>query len=797
MRQDSKWIWTNDLQYDVNHWINVRRVFKVFTVSPDAKLLISVDTDYVVWLNGVFINLGQFSDYPQDKHYDILDIGQFLVKGENCLSILAYYQGVGTCRYSKGKAGLIFSLVNGDEQIQSDNLCKIRTSPAYVNGPVDLVTIQLGLTISYDASRDDDWRSLDYNDHLWPQALCLAVGTAGYWESLLPRPLPKLSLKSLGGRCIRKGEITFAKQTGSFADQMCSSTFSNTEEISRTASEPYIKVTNANGCQGAFLLFDLGREECGYLELDVEAAEGAIIDIAHGEHLDDGRVRCKIGKRNFADRYICKQGRQKWLMPCRKLGCRYIELHTKKFNGTVCVHNVGLLIASYPLEAKGAFVSSDTVHNRIKDIAVYTAKLCMHEHYEDTPWREQSLYAMDTKNQALCGYYMFGEYDFPEVSLRLLGKGMSQDGYLALCAPCDIELTIPCFSMAWITAIRDYVLYSGRTSLAHEFWPQIKKMLEIYLAGRDTPGLMPTPKGKRYWNMYEWSQGLAGENIEIGEFNNSHSYHSCLNLFLIEALDAASQIGTWLGETQSNVFKKEAGNIRIAINAVIPRSVNRIFANDAETSHRQFSQLTQALMLYNGILKDKDAQALRYEIVHNTSLVPATLSMMCYVYEALLQDREMYASMVFEHIKTTWGHMVASGHTTFWETIKGAADFEGAGSLCHGWSVVPTYFYYAYVLGIRPLDIGFKRFIIDPITCGLSHAEGIVPTPHGNIEVSWRQDGQVCHATIIHPNSIKPILGNTCAASGKWKFNVSSRCNDLPSDKKTNFYTNVEQSAKG
>lgn len=36
----------------------------------------------------------------------------------------------------------------------------------------------------------------------------------------------------------------------------------------------------------------------------------------------------------------------------------------------------------------------------------------MHEHYEDYPWREQALYAFDSRNQALYGYYAFGNYDF-------------------------------------------------------------------------------------------------------------------------------------------------------------------------------------------------------------------------------------------------------------------------------------------------------------------------------------------------------------------------------------------------
>ena len=43
----------------------------------------------------------------------------------------------------------------------------------------------------------------------------------------------------------------------------------------------------------------------------------------------------------------------------------------------------------------------------------------MHEHYEDTPWREQAFYVADSRNQALCGYYAFGEYRFPAACFEL------------------------------------------------------------------------------------------------------------------------------------------------------------------------------------------------------------------------------------------------------------------------------------------------------------------------------------------------------------------------------------------
>ena len=56
-------------------------------------------------------------------------------------------------------------------------------------------------------------------------------------------------------------------------------------------------------------------------------------------------------------------------------------------------------------------------------------------------------------------------------------------------------------------------------------------------------------------------------------------------------------------------------------------------------------------------------------------------------------DEKRYKVIVLADIERQWGHMLDEGATSFWETILGEADFEGAGSLCHGWSAVPIYIF--------------------------------------------------------------------------------------------------------
>ena len=75
-------------------------------------------------------------------------------------------------------------------------------------------------------------------------------------------------------------------------------------------------------------------------------------------------------------------------------------------------------------------------------------------------------------------------------------------------------------------------------------------------------------------------------------------------------------------------------------------------------------------------------------------LVPNSLSMNGFRFDALLRvDREKYAPIILAELDRDYFHMLRHGATAFWETIEGADAFGGAGSLCHGWSALPIYYY--------------------------------------------------------------------------------------------------------
>ena len=72
----------------------------------------------------------------------------------------------------------------------------------------------------------------------------------------------------------------------------------------------------------------------------------------------------------------------------------------------------------------------------------------------------------------------------------------------------------------------------------------------------------------------------------------------------------------------------------------------------------------------------------------------------------MMRQRDRYVREMFADIAEKWGYMLYHGATTFWETIAGSSDFGNAGSLCHGWSAIPIYFYHEYALGADGFETG-------------------------------------------------------------------------------------------
>ena len=110
-----------------------------------------------------------------------------------------------------------------------------------------------------------------------------------------------------------------------------------------------------------------------------------------------------------------------------------------------------------------------------------------------------------------------------------------------------------------------------------------------------------------------------------------------------------------------------------------------------------------------------------------------------------------------DKLREIYGRMIAAGDTTWWEDAKGREYAGGRGSLCHGWSAAPAFYEARYILGVTPLEPGYRRFRFKPFApCGLARASGTVATPFGPISVSWNRGTNGIESHLDAPADCQP-----------------------------------------
>ncbi|MCQ2435442.1 MAG: hypothetical protein MJ101_00900 [Clostridia bacterium] len=679
----ARWIWENDAPQP-DEYAEFAVSFRA-TAGKKQTFLISADSDYTLYINGVLAGFGQYACYPDDKYGDELDITPHVRDGDNDVLLTVWYEGVDFMTYTKGKAGVRFEVLqDGETLAYSDASTPSRRAPGYIPHQKLKITAQLGLTFAYDAQNPGD--DVPYTDS----------ALTDLPETVAKRPIKKVQMLDRAfSRRVLGGTFSLSQNTGSIPEDMAEAGLRFRRAFREETPGGPFAVMNKGG-DGVWFVTELQNEESGFLDFDLTVPDDCTVWIAYGEHLTDGRVRTY--KRNFTCEYRAKAGRNTFINTFRRFGCRYLQFFV--FSSEVRVDYAGIRPTDYPLTVQNERLhTGDLLRDTIIDTCVRTLKLCMHEHYEDCPWREQALYAMDSRNQALAGYYAFGETEFPRASFRLMSSHPRADGLLSLCAPGGTDAPIPSFSCAYFLEMDDYIRYSGDTTLAAECYDTMEKLMETFLSRRDETGAVMNfyaEENSEYWNFYEWAETLDGR---FGE--TEPSLEAPLNAFVSLALQSFSRVCSALGKDEkAGYYTQQSRAVNEAIVRCFYREKDGLFDSFADRAAGKYSVLTNSLCVLCGAFDGLDTSVAERIMASNGAadtglyVIPNTISMNIYRFDAMLRiDREKYGRAILDEIDRVYLQMLRAGATTFWETLKGEADFDTVGSLCHGWSALPIYYY--------------------------------------------------------------------------------------------------------
>jgi hypothetical protein len=103
------------------------------------------------------------------------------------------------------------------------------------------------------------------------------------------------------------------------------------------------------------------------------------------------------------------------------------------------------------------------------------------------------------------------------------------------------------------------------------------------------------------------------------------------------------------------------------------------------------------------------------------------------------------ATGALDLMRRTWGPMVDKQNPlytgAFWEFKNSTGGVNRAtASLAHGWAASPSVQLTEQLLGVEPVDAGYRTWSIAPHPGTVRWAAGAVPTAYGTIKTAWTSD---------------------------------------------------------
>ena len=482
------------------------------------------------------------------------------------------------------------------------------------------------------------------------------------------------------------------------------------------------------------------REFYGQVFLEVEAPEGAILDIAYDDwKRSDGAVNL-YGSNPFtdaADRFILRGGRQ-CIEVLNPRGGIYLQVTIRQphqgSESDLVLHDVYVRRRTTINEADvvGNIETADADFNYAWRAAVNTLQASTDESYCDCPWRERGAYIGDSLVTVALHQMVSSDLSVGYRAFTKYGQAALPDGQLAGCAPSWLRKAHEDFTYIWILGVYDLWAIEGNRKFVEENW---KPLLGIWSAPWDKheSGLWNS-SGRRLF--IDWG---------VNQSDREGTANAVINMFRYAALRASADLARVLGKSEeSDRFEKEAADVKGAL-------VEHLW--DQEKSCFRASLDGEGPALHANIL------ALRFDLAPAESLLAylkprllknfkqgieegqwsghAELYFLFYVLPKLgeLGEIDLAEKMIEQH----YGFLRELGFGTLCECFCRA--HRAQGSACHVWASAGAIYSHRFVLGLRQTEPGNpNRWTLDPrVSDRFEHAKGALAHRDGPIRVEWKK----------------------------------------------------------
>jgi alpha-L-rhamnosidase len=506
--------------------------------------------------------------------------------------------------------------------------------------------------------------------------------------------------------------------------------------------------------KGGAVVMDFGQNLAGVLRvaLPENLSAGQEIVLTHAEELDeDGDLyTLTLRAAEAKDRYIAAGNMRDlavWQPEFTYHGFRYAKIEGLG-GGFDAARHVKAVELRTDLETRAHFRCGNALVTKIHEICVETERSNMHSILTDCPQRNERMGWMNdaTVRFEETPYNFDTGRMFPKIIRDIIDE-QGADGAITCTAPFaygsrPADPVCSSFLMAGLGA----ALHGGDLDIVRETYEKFEAWENCLLAHSD--GFIVN-----YSYYGDWAGPLyACEYIDKDHpgaraiatpgayMSSGYSYLNCVLL---------ARFADWLGRPGDAARHAETAK-------KIKDSVLYKWYDGKTGVMATGSQACQAFALCLGLIPPTDtakaAKVLHDDLVRGEYRL--TTGNLCsrYILDVLaehgyLEDawrlltREAYPSL---------GYMIGQEATTVWERFELMKN-PNMNSHNHPMYAAADYFLYAYLAGVKPVEPGWTRFIVEPyMPEGLFSAQAVVDTVKGEVSVRWtrRYGARHLHVTV-------------------------------------------------
>ena len=484
-----------------NSHILFRKKFYLEQASNNAKLYISADDYYKLYLNGRFVAQGPAPAYHHCYNYNVIDVSEYLVPGENLIAVHTYYQGLINRVWQSGdfRHGLILDLVVDEKNLlcSDTSFFTHRHTGFEATGKVGYDTQFMERFDS--RSAEVGFEAPDFDDSNWENAkLC------EFDDHILVEQATKML------------------------------EFERIEPISVTQN-------------GSHRIFDFGGIWVGYLCAKAKGKNGEVVTLWAGQELDeDGSVRHKMRCNcDYTEEWILSGGEDR-LDQFDYKAFRYAEIIAEE---GAEITDVYLLARHYPFTLKRSlrkeFADSETA-KAIWELCVRSQRVGVQETIQDCMDREKGFYLGDGCYSAFANYLLT---DDDSMVRKLIDDAFATSFItegLVTCMDCSFIQEIAEFPLILADLILWHFRASGDLNYLRENYAKIQRVLNNYRDSYEKDGLL---RDLDRWCVVEWPKNYRDEyavNIRQGEI--CEEPHISINAYYYRAVCCLNQMAKILGE---------------------------------------------------------------------------------------------------------------------------------------------------------------------------------------------------------------------------------------------------------